>query len=155
MAILPKPGDTSYAKNYRAIMMAELDCKIYQNILDSRLTMLYELIAPEHSNGFRPGRGTADSLFIFLQTLRKRKEHGKGSWVLLLDVVKAFDRVPRECLWATMRKCGVPAKMVAVLRGLYKNMTAEMIVDGVVKGIAMPQGTGQGSILGPCCLTSS
>ena len=149
VAVLPKPGDTSHAKNYRAIMMAELDCKIYQNILNSRLAMLCELIAPEHSNGFRPGRGTADSLFIFLQTLRKRKEHGKDSWVSLLDVVKAFDRVPRECLWATMRKCGVPDKMVAALRGLYKNMTAEMIVDGVVKGIATPQGTGQGSILGP------
>ena len=69
MAVLPKTGDTSCAKNYylyRAIMMAELDCKIYQKILNSRLATLHELIAPKHSNGFRPGRGTADSLFKFL-----------------------------------------------------------------------------------------
>jgi hypothetical protein len=44
-------------------------------------------MAPEHSNGFRPGRGTTDSLFIFLQTLRKRKEHQQDSWVLMLDAI--------------------------------------------------------------------
>ena len=27
VAVLPKPGDTSFAKNYREMMMAELDCK--------------------------------------------------------------------------------------------------------------------------------
>ena len=69
--------------------------------------------------------------------------------MLLLGVIKAFDRVPRVYLWATTRKSGVPEKMILVLQGLHANMTAEMIVDGVVKGLDMPQGTGQGSTLGP------
>ena len=69
--------------------------------------------------------------------------------MLLLGVVKAFDRVPRVHLWATMRKCSVPEKMILVLQGLCTNMTTGMIVDGVVKGLDMPQGTGKGSMLGP------
>jgi hypothetical protein len=130
--------------------MSELDCKIFQNTLNKRLANLYELIAPENSNGFRPGRGTIDSLFILTQTLRKRKEHGnKESWVLLLDIKKAFDAVPRVYLWETMTKCGVPTKMIRVLKGLYKDMKAVMKVDGIEKELKIPQGTGQGSILGP------
>jgi hypothetical protein len=31
-----------------------------------------------------------------------------------LDLVKAFDRVPRELLWAVMRKLGVPEKLVSL-----------------------------------------
>ena len=66
MAVLPKKGDTSYPKNYRAIMVGDLEGKLYQLILNHRLSALYETLAPEHSNGFRPGRGTIDSLFILL-----------------------------------------------------------------------------------------
>jgi hypothetical protein len=47
-------------------MVGDFDGKIYQIILNNRLKTLYENIAPEHPNGFRPGRGTTDSLFIFL-----------------------------------------------------------------------------------------
>jgi hypothetical protein len=149
MAVLPKKGDITYPKNFRAIMVGELDGKLYQCIINNRLTILYEQMAPEHSNGFRPGRGTTDSLFILLQTLRKRKEHNKDSWVLLLDAIKAFDGVPRTYLWATMQKAGVDAHMLACLKDMYKNTTAVMQVDGVKKDIDIKEGTGQGSVLGP------
>ena len=130
-------------------MVGDFDGKIYQIILNNRLKILHENIAPEHSNGFRPGRGTTDSLFIFLQTLRKRKEHNKESWVLLLDVIKAFDRVPRTYLWKTMKKMGVDPHLIACLMNLYENTTATMMVDGVSKPIVITEGTGQGSVLGP------
>jgi len=149
MAVLPKQGDTTLPKNFRAIMVGEMDGKLYQIILNNRLTTLYEQIAPEHSNGFRPGRGTTDSLFILLQTLRKRKEHGQDSWVLLLDVIKAFDAVPRAYLWSVMLKMGVDTHMVDCLKEMYTNTTAVMQVDGVTKSIDISEGTGQGSVLGP------
>jgi hypothetical protein len=129
MAVLPKKGDLTLCKNYRAIMVGDLEGKLFQIILNNRLQLTYEDIAPEHSNGFRPGRGTSDSLFIFLQTLRKRKEHQRDSWVLLLDAVKAFDRVPRQYLWAVMLKMGVDQHTIEVLQNLYEGTTATMLVE--------------------------
>jgi hypothetical protein len=149
MAVLPKKGDTSYPKNFRAIMVGDFDGKIFQIILNDRLSKLYEQMAPEHSNGFRPGRGTSDSLFIFLQTLRKRKEHNTDSWVLLIDVIKAFDGVPRSYLWAVMEKMGVDPNMMGCLKNMYEQTAAIMVVDGVSKTVDIKQGTGQGSVLGP------
>jgi hypothetical protein len=51
--------------------------------------------------------------------LRKLKEHGQSCWLLLLDCIKAFDRVPRELLWPLMEKLGVPPTLVAVLKALH------------------------------------
>ena len=35
------------------------------------------------------------------------------------DLVKAFDRVPREMLWSVLLELGVPWKLVALLRELH------------------------------------
>jgi hypothetical protein len=49
--------------------------------------------------------------------LRKLKEHGQSCWLLLLDFIKAFDRVPRELLWPLMTKLGVPPTLISAQRG--------------------------------------
>ena len=50
----------------------------------------------DHENqcGFRPGRSTTDAIFNMKSALKKRSEHGLESWVLFIDLVKAFDKVP-------------------------------------------------------------
>ena len=58
--------------------------------------------------GFRPERGTADATFSLKLALKKRREHNLETWVVFVDFVKAFDRVPRELLWETLARFGVP-----------------------------------------------
>jgi hypothetical protein len=110
-----------------------------------------ENIAPEHPNGFRPGRGTPDSLFIFLKTLRERKEHNEESWTLLLGVIRAFDGAPKTYLWLTTKKTGVDSDshLAAGLMDLHEKTTATMMVGGVSKPMEIKEGPGQGSVLGP------
>ena len=47
---------------------------------------------------------------------KKRREHGKGSWMLLVDLVKAFDSVPRDVLFTVLAKFGVPPYLVSVIK---------------------------------------
>ena len=51
----------------------------------------------DHENqcGFRNGRGCSDGSFTIKALLIKRREHDLETWVFFLDVVKAFDMVPR------------------------------------------------------------
>ena len=113
MLVLPKKGDPTLAKNLRLILVEECMSKLYQCVLNKRLTSYFESICPEYSNGFRPGRGTPDANCIFKQVLRKRHEHDLESWMLFLDIVKAFDRVDRPLLWRILVVVGTPPKMDA------------------------------------------
>jgi hypothetical protein len=80
-----------------------------------RLSKISEALPHECQCGSRAGRGGSDSKSNFFQALKKRREHGEETWRLLLDLVKAFDRAPREALlWGVMPKLGVPLAHVAI-----------------------------------------
>ena len=81
--------------------------------------------------------------------MKKRKEHSQETWILFLDLVKAFDRVPRELLWELLAKFGVPAKLVRLLKALHRDVTVKFEVDGITHEIKCTIGVKQGDILGP------
>ena len=85
--------------------------------------------------------------------LKKRREHGKESWVFFLDLVKAFDRVPRELLWTVLERFGVPSKIISLLTALHNNFEVKFIVDNVTQAITCTIGVKQGDILGPILFT--
>ena len=47
---------------------------------------------------------------------------------MFLDLVKAFDRVPREPLWKVLHKFGVPAKVVRLIQALHAKVNVEFTV---------------------------
>ena len=53
--------------------------------------------------------------------LQKRKEHNTETWALFIDLVKAFDTVPREALFAVLRRFGLPDHFVNVVIRLHTN----------------------------------
>ena len=81
--------------------------------------------------------------------IKKRREHGMETWVLLLDLVKAFDRVPRTLLWRVMRKFGVPEKLVRLLEALHCTVNVGFEVEEVQVVIDSIIGVKQGDLLGP------
>ena len=82
------------------------------------------------------------------QLFRKRREHGLESWVLFLDLVKAFDRAPRKLLWKNLVRFGVPIKLVSLLKALQTSMLI-FFIDDIGKSIKNTIGVKQGDILGP------
>ena len=90
----------------------------------------------------------AHSQFVSF-SLKKRREHGLESWVLFLDLIKAFDRVPREMLWSVLELFGVPVKLIRLLQSLHANVQVNFIVNDITKTIPSRIGVKQGDILGP------
>ena len=95
MKILPKKGDLSLPGNHRGIMLLEAAYKIVTILLLNRLRPIAEKLDHEQQCGSRPGRGCNDAVFTVKMAMKKRKEHSQETWILFLDLVKAFDRVPR------------------------------------------------------------
>jgi len=153
LKILPKSGDLSQPGNYRGIMLLEVLYKVAGNILKARLTPIQESLEHESQCGFRPNRGCSDASFSLRMAVKKRREHGMETWVLLLDLVKAFDRVPRSLLWQVLRKFGVPEKLVRLLIALHKTVNVKFDVDEVQVILQSVIGVKQGDLLGPQLFT--
>ena len=56
---------------------------------------------------FMPGKGTINPISILRQMLEKDKVAGRKLCMEFVDLEKAFDHVPREVIWWTLRKNGV------------------------------------------------
>ena len=149
LKILEKKGDLADPNNYRGIMLLEVAMKVVANVLKVRLVTISETLPHEMQNGFRPGRGCSDGTHNVRFVLRKLKEHGQSCWLLLLDFIKAFDRVPRELLWPLMAKLGVPPALLNVLRALHKTVNVKFSVEGVEKTAGSTVGFRQGDLLDP------
>ena len=149
LVVLPKKGDLSLPGNYRGIMLLEVAYKILAIIIHNRLQTLVETIDHESQCGFRQGRGCTDAVFTVRIAIKKRREHNLETWILFLDMVKAFDRVPRQLLWQVLAKFGVSSKLISILKLLHANFKVDFEIESVSHSIMCTIGVKQGDILGP------
>jgi len=131
--------------------MLEVGYKIIGHILLARLKIIKEDVKHlDHEAqcqcGFQNGRGCTDpdGTFTVKSLVTKRREHNQETWILFLDLVKAFDTVPRELLWRVLTKLGVPDKLVSILKAMHKNVEVLFEVDGGKKKLNSIIGVKQG-----------
>ena len=149
LKVLPKKGDLSQPGNYRGIMLLEVAYKILAILIHDRLQPLIESLDHESQCGFRPGRGCQDAIFSVNMAMKKRREHNKETWILFLDLIKAFDRVPRVLLWSVLEKFGAPKKLICLIKSLHDNFKVDFEIENCKHSINCTIGVKQGDILGP------
>jgi hypothetical protein len=118
-------------------------------VLVRRLQTVMEEFGMYSQTGFRPDRGTTDGLFTTSIGLHKRKEHGLETWELFIDLVKAFDTVPREALFAILRRFGLPDHFASILICLHQNALINVKIGEDDSEVESSIGVRQGSCEGP------
>jgi len=150
MVPIAKPGgDHLNAGDTRPILLQNAFQRIASAIINKRLQKLMKVVGIEEQNGFTPNKGCPDAIFSLTRALEKRAEHEQGTWALFLDIVKAFDRVPRACLWAVLQRYGVPPKLLGRIQNLYENTKIEISVGDEKDFINSNTGVKQGDNLSP------
>ncbi|KAK3514117.1 hypothetical protein QTP70_005116 [Hemibagrus guttatus] len=82
--------------------------------------------------------------------LRKYRDGQRELHCLFVDLVKAYDRVPREELWYCMRKSGVAEKYVRVVQDMYeRSRTVVRCAVGQTEEFKVEVGLHQGLALSP------
>ena len=126
--MLPKKGDLSDPNSWRGIMLLDAALKIVSSIISARLQAYLVEEGAESQCGFTVGRGCADGSFALRMALQKRREHNEESYVLFVDLVKAFDSVDRVGMVEILRKFGVPNHLCSLITRLHTDCKVKVKV---------------------------
>ena len=141
-------SDIMDCKNYRGIKLLSHTFKIWERIIEARIRSI--LIPHETHLGFRPGRGTTDAIFMLRQVMEKYREGQQNLSIVFIDLEKAYDRVPREELWRSLRLRGVPEYLVDCIRDMYHECSTSVVcAAGETENFQVRVGLHQGSALSP------
>ena len=66
------------------------------------------------------GKGTTDAMFALRMLMEKYREGQRELHCVLVDLEKAYDRVPKEELWYCMRNSGTAEKYVRLVQNMHK-----------------------------------
>ena len=126
--------------------------KILDRVMEKRI--MERVTLDEMQFGFRLGRGTIDAIFIVRQMQEKFLAKKKELWMALVDLEKAFDRVPREIVWWALRGVDVDEWIVKVIQAMYDGATtAVRLRDRESKEFGVKVGVHQGFVLSPLLFT--
>ena len=96
------------------------------------------------------GKRTTDAMFALRMLMEKYRKGQRELHCVFVDLVKAYDRVPREELWYCMRKFGIVEKYVQLVQDMYEgNETVVRCAVGTAESFKVKVGLQEGSALSP------
>ena len=121
-----KKGDKRKCTNYRRTSLISVPGKVYAKCLEKKCRKIVEPKLTDAQCGFRPGRSTMDQIFALQQIFEKSWEYAKEIDACFVDLEKAYDRIPRDKLWAVLLQYGIDGQLLNAIKSLY--MQSEVCV---------------------------
>ena len=141
-------GDVQECGNYRGIKLMSHTLKILERMIDGRLREEVEI--GKEQLGFMKGSGTSDGIFCLRQVMEKFREKQRDLHMVFIDLEKAYDTVPRQEIWRSLREKRVPEKYVRLIQEMYKYAVTKVRSSvGETDGFEVKVGLHQGSALSP------
>ena len=109
-----KKGDKRKCNNCRGVSLISVPGKVFakcREIVEPKLT--------DAKCGFCPGQSTMDQIFALQQIFEKSWEYAKEVNACFVDLEKAYDRIPRDKLWAVLLQYGIDGQLLTAIKSLY------------------------------------
>ena len=141
-------SDVMSCGSYKGVKLLEHAMKIVEKVLERRIQTLVDL--NEMQFGFMPGKGTVDAILIVRRMQEEYQKKDKKLYMSLVDMEKAFDRVPRKVMEWAMRKKGLSEVIVRAVMSLYDGAKTRVRVGSAYsEEFEVKVGVHQGSVLSP------
>lgn len=139
LIMLFKKGSRMICGNYRGISVINAVAKIYDYVLNNRLTSWYKPCREQA--GAQSERGCIEHIvalrLLFSTFLRKRMK----LFVVFVDFQKAYDRVPRSRLFDILVELGCGLTMISALIAMYSSTTNILGTTVITATIGVRQGS--------------
>ena len=149
---VPKKGDRSNSSNCRPIALTSAVAKVFETLLNSHFIKHLESnnLLSDHQYGFRKARFTGDLLSYLTHTLSPSLWNFGESFVVALDISKAFDRVWHKALLVKLLAYGFTPSFSKLISNFLSNRFISVVVDGTTAAFFLvSSGVPQGCVLSP------
>ena len=149
---VPKKGDRSNPSNYRPISLTCTISKVFETLLNSHFLKHLEKhsLLSDHQYGFRQARSTGDLLSYITHLWSSSLRDFGESFVVALDISKAFDRVWHLSLLSKLPSYGFSTSICSLIQSYLSNRSIAVTIDGSVSSTHnINSGVPQGSVLSP------
>ena len=122
--------------------------KLWERIIENRIREIVELGNIQFR--FRKGMSTTEPIFALRILQEKYQERKKDLHMVLVDLEKAYDRVPRDLIWWALRKKNIPEAYITIIQDMYKETKTRVKTRcGLTHYFNIGVGLHQGSTLSP------
>merc|ERR1712121_350180 len=136
------------------IALSSAIAKVFESILNSHFLHHLEknLLLSDHQYGFRKARSTGDLLSYLTHLWSSSLRDFGETFVVALDICKAFDRVWHKALLAKLPANGFTPSLCNLISIYLSCRSISVVVDGATSStFQISSGVPQGSVLSPLC----
>ena len=129
-----KKGSKQMAENYRPISLTCICSKIMEHIMVSNIMQPFDQlqILSNLQHGFRKVHSCETQLIAFVDDLAKEIKNGGQSDVIVMDVSKAFDKVPHQELLYKLSNYGIDTATLTWLKSFLSNRKQRVVPEGAM-----------------------
>ena len=153
---LPKVNNPKVVSDMRPISLLPFPGKIMEMIVSKRLKAYLEEnnILSKKQHGFRKKKSTLSAIVEFLHDVYKDQAMMQDTFVVFLDLKKAFDTVSHKILLNKLKNIGLDEKSILWFNSyLHHRIQKTTINNEISSERSIIYGVPQGSILGPTLFT--
>ena len=146
-----KKWGKSKASNFRPVSLTSYCCKVMEHIVHSNLTKFLEnnKILSDYQHGFRKNRSCETQLITTVHDLAFGLDRRQQVNAILLDFIKAFDKVPQQCLAVKLHHYGIRDKNLSWIQSFLADRNQQVVLGKTSSRAAVTSGVPQGTMLGP------
>jgi len=148
LSLFYKKGDPTLVANYRPISSMNTDCKMFTNLVNTRLAPWAMSKLHADQKGFVPLRYITEHTRLCSEVAHLSNASGTPGYIVSLDQAKAYDRVDTRLLLRCMLAMGLPADLLCMIRDILANCRTRVRINGGYSGFfSLHQGVCQGDPL--------
>ena len=117
-------GDAQVCGNYKGIKLLSHTIKLWERVIKRRIRQQTVII--ENQFGFMLVRSTIEAIHVLRKLMEKYGERKKDLHIVFIDLVKAYDSMPRRVIWESFKVRGISSVYIKTIRDMYNRVSTKI-----------------------------